>query len=117
MWNIIGSFIDQITLGIKVRLLTVLLRVVSGIRVLVLLIVAVIVSAIMSMVSVFAGVIYMVHQYVSTGHVVFDGVIIFCITSFIIFLLTFLMLMCERRWLKMLKIDMLMNEILGNNCR
>ncbi|MCX6112730.1 MAG: hypothetical protein NTY22_05545 [Proteobacteria bacterium] len=117
MWNIIGSFIDQITLGIKVRLLTILLKIISGLRILILLMVAVIVSAIMSMISAFVGIMYAIHQYVTNGHIVFDGVIIFCIVVFAIFLFIFLMLMCEKRWIKMLKIDRMILEAINKDCR
>ncbi len=117
MWNIIGSFIDQITLGLKVRLLTILLRAVSGVRVFILLIVAIIVSSIMGMISAFAGIMYMIHQYITNGHIVFDGVIIFCIAAFAIFLFMFMMLICEKRWIRMLKIDRMIQEIINTNCR
>ena len=81
------------------------------------LIVSIIVSAIMSMISAFAGIIYMVHQYITSGHIAFDGVIIFCIVAFAIFLFMFMMLICEKRWIRMLKIDCMIQEIINTGRR
>ena len=70
-------------------------------------IVGVIISAMMCCVSAFSGIFYLLYQNKINGNFVFDGVLIFCSIIFVISLLIFLMLMCKKYWIKVLRIDRL----------
>ena len=105
IWGLLKSFISQITVGIKISLLSILIKIVGGIRMFVLFMALVIMSLMMSAISLFTGIAYAIHKYISSGQVTFDGLLIFCTLAFVIFFLTFSMLMCERLWLKGLKLD------------
>ena len=97
--------------GIKSHLLSLLLRTVCGIRTLVFVFAVVITSAIMSMLSAFAGITYVIYQYKVNGNVVFDGVLIFFCAVFVLSIFVFSMLMCEKFWIKILKIDRLVKDV------
>ena len=109
--SLISLFFNQINKDIKIHGLIILVKLLKRIRIFFIFLTLIIVSAIMSALTLFVSIANIIKQQSTSAHVSFDGLLIFSSTVFIFSLLSFLFLIHESSWFKILEIDQIIKNI------